>query len=86
MYSYSQGNCIDLYLFQETLGRGVIIAPFVGQIQLTLFIDTGMYVRHELSNGRLHIILLKKITKSTNYRNAAKVLLKLRDKMQQDNI
>ena len=84
MYSYSQGNCIDLYLFQETLGRGVIIAPFVGQIQLTLFIDTGMYVRHELSNGRLHIILFTK--KLQNQQIIATPPKYLRDKMQEDDI
>lgn len=46
----TQQTAIQLDLLQERLGRGVVVAPLVGQVLLGHLIDTHVHVCHEFTD------------------------------------
>ena len=46
----AQQTVIQFDLFQEGLGRGVVVSPLIGQVLLGRLIDTHMDVRHEFTD------------------------------------
>lgn len=46
----AQQAAVQLDLLQEGLGRGVVVAPLVGQILPGLVVDARVDVRHELTD------------------------------------